>query len=107
MPLFLVSKLKAVNYNSEKFINWYIRFPDIKNKYSDIKQIKNKKAILFWGSAYYVWVFYVLSCIVVATFSVIVGIIGVLLSPFIVGGYIYAMAYLFNESKKILRRKNK
>lgn len=105
MPLFLASKLKDLNYNGEKFINWYIKFPDIKKKYSGLKQIMDKKTVMYWASAYYIWIFYILSCVVVASISLAVGVIGVLLSPFIVGGYIYAIAYLIFESKKILRKK--
>lgn len=99
MPFFLVSKLKKLSYDPEKFINWYIKFPDISKTYDGVK---GKKLLIYCVSAYYVWVFYLLSCAVVASFNIVVGVIGVIISPFIVGSYIYAMAYLTDKLKKSL-----
>lgn len=107
MPLFLVAKLVNLKYDPEKFITWYIKFPDISAKYPGLAKFKSKKANFYWFSAYYVWVFYIFACVVIGTFSLVVGLIGIVMSPFITAGYIYAMAYLEQEIKKIIMRSKK
>ena len=107
MPLFLVFKLKEVKYGSEKFVNWYIKFPDIQKPYKGSKHLKNRKDLIYIITSYYIWVFYIISSIVIASVNPIIGVISILISPFIVAGYIYAFAYTEQEARKLFRKKQR
>lgn len=102
-----MAKLAGYKYDAEKFIAWYVKFPNISDKYPGITKFKSKKAQWYLLSAYYLWVFYVFACVVVGSFSLVMGLMGIVLSPFIIAGYIYAMAYLSQETTKIIKRTKK
>lgn len=104
MPLFLVSKLKLLNYDSEKFIVWYMKFPDLTKKYKGVAKLKNRKDWMYIVSAYYIWIFYLVSVLIIATSNIVVGMSFALISPFIVGGYIYSLAYMHARYKAFSKR---
>ena len=104
MPLFLVSKLKDVKYGSEKYISWYLKFPDIQKSYKGTKNLNSRRDLAYIISCYYIWIFYLVSCVITLFSSYIIGVVAILFSPLIVSGYIYAIAYTEQEVRKILKK---
>ena len=100
MPLFLVAKLKSLKYDPEKFINWYTGKKNLAEKYQGLAKLKSKKDVFYWVSGYYFWILYIAACIFLASSNIYVALIGVIISPFIVAGYLYGYAYLTNFFKK-------
>lgn len=105
MPLYLAYKLHIFKYDSDKFVEWYLKLPDLAYNYK--KGPKSWKYRFVYLSAYYFWIVYVLACYFVGLSNVFVAILSLIISPFVVGGFVYCEAYFFNYLRRINKFINK
>lgn len=99
MPLYLAYKMHYFKYDANKFVDWYLKLPDISHKYKTGP--KTLKYRLIFLSGYYFWLVYILACFIVVFQNPLVAVISLLISPFVVGGYVYCEVYFFNYLKRI------
>lgn len=100
MPLFLVKKLVGLKYDSDKFADWYMKLPDLSEGYKSITDLRSRKPTFYWMSGYYCWGLYLVACMTISTLNPLIAVFGAIISPFIVFGYIYALA----NSEKWLKK---
>lgn len=116
MPLYLVRKLEQLEYDHDKFLSWYIKFPgSIKGLRSLDKTTKNLRekhrgfSSFLVVSGYYVWIVYLFACVMIFSLNPVIAIGGIMISPFLPAGTIYSQTYAYNwiknAKKKITRKK--
>lgn len=97
LPVYLVKQLQSLNYDSEKFINWYVKRHNPLNSPSISNLTLSKKSLWLVIFCYYFWIIYVLSALAIAYLNVLVGLAAIFTSPFLVGGIVYGVAYAFEK----------
>ena len=105
MPIILVKRLIKFSYRSEDFLNWYVKGQDLNNQ-KDLNKIKlDKKSIGLLIFCYYFWIGYILSAISLISVNLLVSVGGLIISPFLIGGVIYVVAYVANKIQELFRSK--
>jgi len=94
MPVYVARKTQQLGYNPDKFIDWFVKFPDLRAGQLKKPEKLGKTALILSIYGIYFWVFYILSALLIALVSPIVGIAAVLISPFVTVGVMYGYTYI-------------
>lgn len=90
MPIYLGRKAEAGKFDPEAFVSWYLSFPDIRKvDVAEGQSVKFYRYLILY--AYYVWVIYGLSGLLMLFIAHILGALALICSPFVVAGAIYTL----------------
>lgn len=96
MPLILVKALQLYKYNPQKFMDWYLSWPDL-SKQPKISSIElSRKSTWLAIFLYYFWIAYGICALIIISLSPLTAFIGLAISPFLVAGAAYVIVYVFD-----------